>query len=86
MTTKIPDGLVPDPAVWKELNICAMTGYRWDRNPAMMALGWPLALKINSRKYRSRAALEAFKTNLAQRAIQERDIITRRLQRKAARE
>ena len=66
------DQLVPDPQVFKELNITSMTGYRWDHSEELIALGWPLPIRIGQRKYRSRKALEAFKAALMRRAIEER--------------
>jgi hypothetical protein len=33
--------LIPDPEVFHDLHITAMTGWRWDRDPRMAALGWP---------------------------------------------
>jgi hypothetical protein len=69
------DELVPDPQVRKEFgDISDMTTWRWDRDPKMIALGWPAPpLKIGLRKYRSRRQLEQFKANLQRRAIEARD-------------
>lgn len=66
------DQLVPEPEVCVELNIAPMTAWRWDRNPKMIALGWPPCVKINRRKFRSRAALDAFKAQLMAAAVLER--------------
>ena len=44
--------LVPDPQVFKEFSITSMTGYRWDRNEELIALGWPPPIRIGQRKYR----------------------------------
>jgi hypothetical protein len=50
--------LVPDPIVCAEFGISPMTLYRWTNDPA---LGFPPKIKIKTRNYRSRKALEAFK-------------------------
>ena len=41
-----PDELIPDPIVFREMNISAMSGWRWDRDPAMAELGWPARVRI----------------------------------------
>jgi hypothetical protein len=64
-----PEVLVPDPQVWREFNISSMTLYRWSRDPA---LGFPPAVKINSRNFRSRRLLEDFKARLLSEAIASR--------------
>ena len=74
---KQPDPLVPDPEACREVGICTMTGWRWDRSKEMADLGWPVAIRINRRKFRSRAALDAFKQNLVERAVKERAVLTR---------
>ena len=68
-----PDELIPDPIVFREMNISAMSGWRWDRDPAMAELGWLARVRIRGRNYRSRQALEAFKANLLRRAIAQRN-------------
>src|SRR6476620_9035175 len=55
------DTLVPDPQVQKEFSVTAMSIWRWDRDPALIKLGWPPPIRIRSRKFRSRTALENFK-------------------------
>jgi hypothetical protein len=67
-----PDELVPDPTVFKELNITAMTAWRWDSDSALIALGWPARIKIRRRNFRSRQQLEQFKAALVRKAIEER--------------
>jgi hypothetical protein len=67
-----PDELVPDPAAFKELNITSMTAWRWDRDPALIALGWPPKVKVRRRNFRSRQQLEQFKQTLIRQAIEER--------------
>jgi hypothetical protein len=66
------DEHVPDPQVCKEFNITAMTIWRWDRNPELVALGWPPPMYVSKRKYRSRRQLEKFKAALMQKAIERR--------------
>ena len=66
------DSLVPDPVVQKELGVTAMSIWRWDRDDELIKLGWPPAIRIRSRKFRSRKALENFKRSMAQRAIEQR--------------
>ena len=56
-----PDHLVPDPQVWREFGVTAMTIWRWTHN---RALGFPPPMKINRRNFRSRRALEEFKARL----------------------
>jgi hypothetical protein len=67
------DQLIPDPRVCVELGVTAMTLWRWDRNPELIALGWALAVYINKRKYRSRRQLERFKAAMMRRGIENRD-------------
>jgi hypothetical protein len=65
-----PDQLVPDPKVLKEFSITAMSLHRWDSDEA---LGFPPAIKIRRRKFRSRRALEEFKARMIRRAIEARN-------------
>jgi hypothetical protein len=68
--TTAPDQLVPDPAVAREFGVTPMTIYRWDHDPRMAALGWPPAIKLpNTRNYRSRRRLEAFKAGIARAGL-----------------
>src|SRR6516164_1552234 len=67
------DTLVPDPQVQKEFGVTAMSIWRWDRDPELIKLGWPPPIRIRSRKFRSRIALENFKRVMARRAIEQRD-------------
>lgn len=60
------DQLIPDPQVWRMLNICSMTLRRWTRDPKM---DFPPAIKIRSRNYRSRAAIEAWKEKMLRKGI-----------------
>jgi hypothetical protein len=71
--TEAADELVPDPQVAKELNISLMTVWRWDRDPEMVALGWPPPVRLRTRKYRSRLQLEKFKNAALRRAIKTRN-------------
>lgn len=59
------DVLVPDPQILREFGICAMTLWRWDRDPS---LEFPSAVKIRGRKFRSRQAVEQFKRRVLTRA------------------
>src|SRR5207248_2589815 len=61
--------LVPDPEVYREFHISAMTAWRWDRDPELIALGWPPPVYIRRRKHRERPKLEEFKQRLVQQAI-----------------
>jgi hypothetical protein len=69
---KQSDELVPDPRVAKQFGKCLMTLHRWDRDPRMIALGWPAPVKIRNRKYRPRRSLEEFKETLVRRSLEER--------------
>jgi hypothetical protein len=66
------DHLVPDPEVAREFGVTTMTTWRWDRDEAKAALGWPPKIKIGDRNYRSRNQLEAFKKNLITAALDAR--------------
>jgi len=70
------DNLIPDPMVAREFNVSLMTLWRWDRDEAKAALGWPAKVKIGARNFRHRSRLEAFKSNLLQRALAARDQVT----------
>jgi hypothetical protein len=71
-----PDELVPDPQVRREFGgVSSMTTWRWDRDPKMVALGWPPPIKIQGRNFRSRTRLEAFKGRLVQRALDSRGAV-----------
>jgi hypothetical protein len=72
-TDNQPDELVPDPQVSKELSVTLMTIWRWDRDPEMVALGWPPPVYIRKRKYRGRKQLEKFKSAALRRAIKTRN-------------
>ena len=67
------DSLVPDPKVAEEFSTTLMTLWRWDHDPAKVALGWPPKVKIGARNYRHRSQIEAFKANLLKRALAERE-------------
>jgi hypothetical protein len=64
------DSLVPDPVVWRELGISAMTGWRWTRDPN---LRFPAAIQIRKRNFRSRRGIEAFKQRMLRDAMERRD-------------
>jgi hypothetical protein len=66
-TVEPPTGdLVPDPQVWRELGITSMTLWRWTHDPK---LGFPPAIKIRNRNFRSRRALEDFKCRMLRQSI-----------------
>jgi hypothetical protein len=67
------DSLVPDPKVAEEFHVTLMSLWRWDRDPTKIALGWAPKVQIRKRNYRHRSQLEAFKSNLLQRALAERE-------------
>jgi hypothetical protein len=67
------DSLVPDPKVAEEFHVTLMTLWRWDHDPAKTCLGWPPKVKVGARNYRARSQIEAFKSNLLQRALAERE-------------
>jgi hypothetical protein len=71
-TTAI-DSFVSDSDVVRELGITLQTVFRWDRSPSVVADGWPPKIKIGTRNYRSRAALNEFKANVLRRALAERN-------------
>ena len=64
--SKWPDELVPDPVVWREFHISSMTGWRWTNDPE---LGFPRPIKIRNRCFRSRHALEEFKSRMLRESI-----------------
>ena len=61
--------LVPDKRVREEFQICAMTLYRWDRDPD---LGFPPPVLIRKRKFRARSEIEAFKQRMLALALADR--------------
>jgi len=64
----VPDELVPDPQVWRELGISKMTGHRWTNDPA---LDFPTKIKVRERNFRSRKQLEAFKARMLRQALKQ---------------
>lgn len=52
------DVLVPDLVTRKLFGVTDMTLYRWERKPE---LGFPRAIKIEGRKYRKAAEIQAFR-------------------------
>jgi hypothetical protein len=67
------DELVPDPRVAEEFEVSLMTLWRWSRDSE---LGFPPALQIRRRNYRSRGALDEFKARLVRAAVHRRDCVT----------
>ncbi|MET3840961.1 hypothetical protein [Bradyrhizobium sp. OAE829] len=66
MQKQPPDELVPDPVVWKEFGITSMTLYRWTNDAN---LKFPRPIKIRTKNFRSRRALEEFKSRMLRSAI-----------------
>jgi hypothetical protein len=63
-----PDHLVPDPIVAKEFGgVSLMTLYRWTMDPT---LGFPPPIKIRTKNFRSRRALEDFKARIINRHVE----------------
>jgi hypothetical protein len=56
--------------------VTTMTMWRWDRDEAKAALGWPPKIKNGDRNYRSRNRLDAFKQNLIKAALTARAQVT----------
>jgi hypothetical protein len=67
--------LISDPEVFRELGISPMTGWRWDRDPRMQALGWPVAIYRGRFKFRDSKQYERFRRNLMRQAIAKRDVL-----------
>ena len=67
-----PTDIAPDPETAKAFRVTLMTVFRWSKNPKMKAAGWPDAVQINGRNYRSRRALDAFKEGLFRQALKAR--------------
>jgi hypothetical protein len=61
-----PDHLVPDPIVAAEFYTTLMGLYRWTHDTK---LGFPPAIKIRNRNFRSRRAIEDFKVRMMRAAI-----------------
>jgi predicted DNA-binding transcriptional regulator AlpA len=71
MQKQPPDELVPDPVVWKEFGITSMTLYRWTNDAK---LNFPPPIKIRTKNFRSRRALEEFKGRMLRIAISSREV------------
>jgi hypothetical protein len=80
------DALVGDTQFIQEIDISNNTKCRWDLDPEMHALGWPVPVKIKDRNYRSRHAIEAFKANMLKHAIEKRRQLVEKLSRKGGAE
>jgi hypothetical protein len=69
----VPDEMVPDREVRHEFgDVSPMCLWRWDRDEALAALGWPPPVKIRKRNFRPRKALEDFKAALQRQALESR--------------
>ena len=53
----MPRKFLPDSKVCDRYHVCSSTLYRWDRDPE---LKFPKPIRINGRKYRDEAELDAF--------------------------
>lgn len=63
-----PDQFVPDPIVAKEFGgVSLMTLYRWTNDPK---LGFPPPVKIRTKNFRSRRALEDFKARIISQRVE----------------
>jgi hypothetical protein len=69
------EALIPDPEVFRELSITAMTAWRWDRDPRMANLGWPPAIYRGRYKFRDSNQYRKFKASLLRHAISKRDAL-----------
>jgi hypothetical protein len=67
--------LIPDPEVFRDLNISAMTGWRWDRDVRMAELGWPAPIYRGRYKFRDSNQYRKFKANLVRQAIAKRNTL-----------
>lgn len=63
------DRLVPDPIVAAEFHTTLMGLYRWTNDPE---LRFPAPIKIRNRNFRSRRAIEEFKTRMMRAAVTQR--------------
>jgi hypothetical protein len=75
METITVGALIPDPEVFRELHITAMTGWRWDRDSRMAELGWPPPIYRGRYKFRDSNSYQKFKANLLRQAIAKRDAL-----------
>jgi hypothetical protein len=64
--------LVPDPQVFRDLHITAMTAWRWDRDSRMAELGWPPPIYRGRYKFRDAKQYQEFKSNLLRQALAKR--------------
>jgi hypothetical protein len=66
-----PDHFVPDPVIAREFSVTLMTLWRWSHDTR---LEFPPAIKIRGKNFRSRRAIEDFKSSLLHGAIRARSI------------
>ena len=65
-----PDRLISDRAIATEFGgVSLMTLYRWTNDPA---LGFPPPIKIRTKNFRSRRAIEEFKARMMRNAVAQR--------------
>ena len=67
--------LIPDLEVFADLRITPMTGWRWDRDPRMVELGWPPPIYRGRYKFRDSNLYRKFKANLVRQAIARRNAL-----------
>jgi hypothetical protein len=67
--------LIRDPDIRRDLGISKMTTHRWDRDPRMMAIGWPPPVYIGRYKFRDSVQYAKFKARLAREAIARREAL-----------
>jgi hypothetical protein len=60
------DFLIPDPVIAKEFHITLMTLWRWTNDEQ---LGFPPAVQIRGKNFRSRNQIEQFKRDMVRKAI-----------------
>jgi hypothetical protein len=65
MTDDIEDVLWRDRKVAEYLNKHPKTIKRWDKTPAMKALGWPARVDVNGHGHRQASEVRAFVKNAA---------------------
>ena len=59
------DGFATEGEIADFLRKNKRTLKNWDKNPKLIALGWPPATMFNGRRHRSKSAVRAFVQNAA---------------------
>jgi hypothetical protein len=78
--------LIPDPDVFRDLRITAMTAWRWDRDPRMAELGWPPPIYRGRYKFRDSNLYQRFKSNLVRQSIERRGALLDQVRRRKDKE